>query len=134
MGVDCIFVAENRNKVTIADFEADALSGKFPGGSGRFIKSCYVDYDLEQPLYAYCYIGFVNDLVAVHDGCRYGSDRDSYQKPMLAYLQEKCGGRAGVWTDICDPIGDCDFDTSEKITKAFDFNGGNWPQPKDEPT
>ena len=132
MGVDCVFVAENRKKVGISAFERDVKTGKFPGGSGRFIKDDLGLLWLEQPTHAYCHVDFVGDLVVVGDGCRYyGQDARShkvfrkYQLKMLGYLKKICGGLAGVWADNDEEI-------DEESTTAADIikiHGTKWPPP-----
>ena len=45
---------------------------------------------------------------------------------MIEYLKNKCGGKAGVWSDIFYPGEDEYHDTAQKVTKTWN----EWPQPK----
>ncbi len=117
------FVAENVNRTTIQVFEQDSLQGKFPGGTGRFREEDG-DFWLENPVFAYCHIQFVDDLVVIDDRCY--DDRVDYQVKMLGYLKGVCGGKVGVWDEYF--LEAYDTPTSEKITKRYP----NWRQPGEE--
>jgi len=123
MGVDCVFVAENRKNITIQELQDDTSSGKFPGGCGEFNEARGFIHKLEQPVYAYCWVELENDLLIIHDGCRWRAGfGDDYKTTMLQYLKQRCGGRVGLFADSWYEY---ELDTAEEVTKAF---SEEWPQ------
>ena len=122
--VGSTFVAENTNRVAIRNLEQDSLQGHFPGGTGRFVQEDS-DFWLENPVFAYCHVQFLNDLVVVHDRCY--DDKTDYQTQMLEYLKRVCGGKVGVWSEYFLDAEDAP-DTAEKITAEYT----NWRQPEEE--
>ena len=133
MGTDCIFVAENRNGVTIQHFSEKSSVREFPGGRGSFDLNDDRDsvhgycYELEDPVFAYCWVEFVNDLVIISDGCRYWSNVEAYQTRMLQYLKVLCGGRVGVWPDTTDIDLDPNLNSGNIV-----YSYGEWPLPAPE--
>ena len=124
--VGSTFVAENTRGLAIHDFENDSIQGKFPGGQGRFVQDeDEGQFDLEHPIFAYCHLEFVGDLVVIHDRCY--TDQYAYQTKMLEYLKRVCGGKVGVWSEYFLDGEDAP-DTAEKITAEY----ANWRQPGEE--
>lgn len=118
------FVAENVSGLTIQGLEQDSLEGNFPGGTGRFREEDG-NFWLENPVFAYCYIEFINDLAIIHDRCY--DDQIDYQVKMLSYLKKVCGGKVGVWSEYFLDTDDAP-NTAEKITKEYP----SWRQPGEE--
>lgn len=139
MGVDCEFIAENKNRITLADIEKDSLAGKFPAGTGKIIEEKRAigsrpmpsGFRIDDGRWGICFLEIRNDLVIVHDGCRLESEHREYQQQMVDYLRKKCGGRAGLFPDISDVPET--YDTAEKITAVCksETPHGDWWQPGD---
>ena len=134
MGLDCVFVAENREGVTIQDLQGDISLGKFPGGRGVLKKThdffeCryfteYPKYEIELPSFAYCQIELVSDLIVIYDGCRYNPGfRDDYKVKMLQYLKGRFGGRVGLFANDSWIFADL-----ESVKEVVEVVGEEWPQ------
>lgn len=129
MGVDCIFVAHNTQKLTVADFERDLREGLFPGGYGALKmtpKVCEtdqgIDGEIEEPDATYCWVRFINDLFIISDSSRCNSHQAEYAKQVLAYLERRCGGKVGVWPDDAFDMGtDPDLDSTTFVERYGDW-------------
>lgn len=95
MAVDCVFVAENLNNVKQEDIVADFGKGAFPRSRFRAGPEVVVFFPKKMR----------EGFIVLHDTCRLFSER-GYQERVLAYLSQKCGGRAGVFGDSPGDIDD----------------------------
>ena len=105
MGQDVIVIAKNVKQATIDDFKQLLQRGNYPGGTGEFSTDTefgegtnFPVFELTDPEYAYHYIEFIEDYIAVHDGCRYGDD-STYQFKLGKMVEQLTGGEIEIISD-----------------------------------
>lgn len=106
MAADCVFIAENINRVAPQDILKDFSDGIFPRSTQHYSEP--VDPEVCE--------GFL----IIPDCCRKHLDGD-YQKRVIEYLEHKCGGKAGVWGD---------FWTHQEIADWAKNDSNAWPELK----